>query len=432
MNTPDFLHETTLKVGLHRGNPRVWIEGAALARAGFTPTDRFRATFSAGSIILELDPAGTRTISGRTRDGRTLPIIDMNAAEITAALGSTERIAVKLTTHRIEITPSRIALATAARVLTALAVGLFAGGGLLSHAARAAGFETVAAVERDEAFAEIHALNHGGATLAHCIAETDFAALRARTGPVGLVHAGIPCEPFSTIRRGAAGTNTAAPEAHELGDMTFWALRAIDQLNPHTALIEEVPAWLDSGAGWIARHALTRMGYTVDARVLDASDFGAITSRRRAFMVATTFPVVRWPEPIAPAAPLASILLDPADPRCDWFGRSTASKRWLFDHWAKQTTKGNGFASAVIHYTDARLGCIKKRYLAGQGDNPVVAHPTAAGLFRWLTLDELKRIMGLPDTYHLGTAKTTAGEILGQGVHVGAAAHLIRSITATT
>lgn len=434
MTDQPYQHDTTLKLGANRGNPRVWIEGNHLLRAGFTPQSKFRATFQDGSIVLELAQDGDRTVSGRSRDGKELPIIDINAAQIGQAMGAdTSRIAVRLTKHRIDITPSRIAGRIAARLLTAIAVGACVGGGLLSQAAKAAGFENVAANEINEVFAEVHERNHGGHTLNNCISEADFEGVAKRHGPIGLFHCGIPCEPFSVIRRNAGNNvkvdKALAPEAHELGDMTFWALRAVDILNPHTVLLEETPKWLDSGAGWVARHALTRMGYTVDARVIDASDLGAVTSRKRAFMVATMHDTVRWPENVPAECKLSDLLLPADDPRCDWFTRETDSKQWLFDHWERQTEKGNGFASQLIHYDDERVGVIKKRYFAGQGDNQVVVHPDDPERYRWLTIPEVKRIMGLPDDYDLGDTKTAAGEIMGQGVEVGAVTRIIKSVT---
>lgn len=432
MNEP-YQHDTTLKLGANRGNPRVWIEGNHLLRAGFTPQSKFRATFQPGSIVLELAEDGDRTVSGRTRDGRPLPIIDINAAQIGQMLGDTSRIAVKIRTHRIEITPSRIAGRIAARVLTAVAVGVFVGGGLLSEAAKAAGFNTVAANEISEPFAAIHERNHGGHTLNSCVSEADFEAVLRQHGRVGLLHAGIPCEPYSVIRRNAGNNvkvdKALAPEAHELGDMTFWVLRAVDILNPHTVVLEETPKWLESGSGWIARHALTRMGYNVDARIIDALDLGAITSRKRAYTIGTMHPVVRWPEPVARTQRMQDVLLPPDDPRCEWFTREGGTKSWLFDHWDRQTEKGNGFASQLVRYTDERIGTIKKRYFAGQGDNQVVVHPDDPSRYRWLTICEVKHIMGLPETYDLGEAKTIAGEIMGQGVEVGAVARIIQSVT---
>lgn len=426
----DYAHDTTLKLGEHRGNRRVWIEGQTLARAGFAPSDAIRATFEAGRIIIERDPTGERTVSGRTRNGRALPIIDICAGQVANSLGDVPCIAVKIRHHRIVIEPSRVSGMVAARVMTAIAVGVFAGGGLLSEAARAAGFRTVAAVEVSPDFAEIHERNHGGHSCVQCVSEADFHALRASYGPIGLLHAGIPCEPFSVIRRNA-GDNTktarSTPEAHEHGDMTFWALRAVDILNPHTVVFEQVPGWLDSGAGWIARHTLARLGYTVDARIIDSAAHGALTSRKRAVLVATAYPSVRWPEPVARVASLSDILHAPDDPRCEWFDR--AGKGWLFDHWDKQTAKGNGFASDVIRYGQTTAPTIKKRYFAGQGDNPVVAHPDRPGVYRWLTLAEVAAIMGLPPSYDLGDTKTHAGEVLGQGVEVRTFTAIINSIT---
>jgi site-specific DNA-cytosine methylase len=185
-------------------------------------------------------------------------------------------------------------------------------------------------------------------------------------------------------------------------------------VNPYTVVIEEVPAFLESGAGWILRHALTRMGYTVDARIMDPAEQGELTGRRRAVSVATSDVSIAWPAPKACSKRLAEILDATADA---WFDET--SKPWLFKHWREQTARGNNFASQVLDGETTRVGCISKRYFAGQGDGAVVKHPTEAGKYRWLTLDEVRRLQGLPENYYLGESKTTAGEVLGQGVHVG-------------
>jgi DNA (cytosine-5)-methyltransferase 1 len=436
MTNQPFQYDTELKLGQSRGKPRVWIEGKRLGEAGFLPGTKFSARFEVGKVTLEAfgnAVAQDRTVSGRDRGDGAHPIIDISTADLAKVFPNTERIAVRMTMHTITITPARTLANVAARVATSVAVGLFVGAGLLSQAAKAAGFETRAAVEWNTDYANIHDANHGGHMMNSDIADARIEDAARMIGPVGLLHAGIPCEPFSKIRRND-GTNTKVdktlvPEAHELGDMTFWTLRAVDVFNPHTVVIEEVPAWLDSGAGWIARHALRRMGYVVDWKVINATDYGAITQRKRAVMVATSFDSVRWPEPQTSAACLSDYLLKPDDPACEWFDRKTPTKRWLFDHWQKQTTKGNGFASQLIHYTDRTIGTIKKRYFAGQGDNPVVVHPNDSDRYRWLTITEVKLIMALPDGYDLGESKTTAGEAMGQGVEVSSFSQIICSVT---
>ena len=55
----------------------------------------------------------------------------------------------------------------------------------------------------------------------------------------------------------------------------------------------------------------------------------------------------------------------------------------------------------------------------------MVKHPDMADTFRWLTITEVKRIMGYEDDFDLGTAKTTAGEGMGQSVLIDTFAKII-------
>lgn len=310
---------------------------------------------------------------------------------------------------RLVITPARTAQKRLTRVRNGLEGSLFSGGGLLSEAARQAGFTPAFAVEWDERYAAIFEQNHPTARMFNMsVHEVPVEELPQ----VELLTIGIPCEPFSAKRRGL-GSRGLAPEAHELGDMVVWALRIVDAVNPYTVVIEEVPAFLESGAGWILRHALTRMGYTVEARVLDPAEHGELAGRRRAVIVATSDASIAWPAPEACSRRLAEILDGGVHA---WF--DAESKPWLFEHWKTQTAKGNNFASQILDENTTRVGCVSKRYFAGQGDGAVVRHPSEPGKFRWLTVNEVRRLQGLPDGYYLGESKTTAGEVLGQGVNV--------------
>jgi DNA (cytosine-5)-methyltransferase 1 len=421
---------TVLAVGQHRGQPRIYLEGRWLVRAGFAPGGNYRATYAHHQITLDLATDG-RIISGKRSNAHG--VIDLNGPEIHDAfeVHQISRVLVRTDAGRIFITPSWTILWKAQRTPALTTVSLFAGGGLLSQAAKEAGFETLAAIEINSAYAEIYQSNHGGRMYNCSVEEVPWPEL-AELAPIGLLEMGIPCEPFSQIRRLDRGGQTRRqrdlpPEAHELGDMVYWALKAADVLNPHTILIEEVPKFLTSGAGYILRLALARMGYTVDARAINAADHGALTARIRAVIVATTFDEVRWPE----AQPATRRLGDVLDPVSDesplWFDRTT--KPWLYEHWERQTAKGNGFQPPQLTATDTLCPTIKKRYFAGQGDNVVVRHPHQPDHHRWLTLAEVQRLMGLPEDYDLGDAMTTAGEVLGQGVQVETFTQIIRSVT---
>jgi site-specific DNA-cytosine methylase len=245
---------------------------------------------------------------------------------------------------------------------------------------------------------------------------------------------GIPCEPFSGIRRQAGNKRRDPgdlPESHELADLSVWGLMLADAVNPTTVVVEQVPRYLSSGIGTVTVSALKRMGYTVDSRVIRGTDYGACTSRRRSVLVANDGGF-RWPRRTRKCPRLGDLLLPPDEPACEWFNREL--KPWLFDHWDRQRARGNSFASQQITPETQSVQAITKRYFAGQGDNPVVkdVRPGREGWFRWLTVPEVKRIMGLRDDYDLGPTKTTAGEVLGQGVLVDVFKKIIRSVASGT
>jgi DNA (cytosine-5)-methyltransferase 1 len=418
---------TVLTLGQHRGHPRIFLEGRWLITAGFAPGGCYAITYQHHQITLEVATEG-RTISGKKAGG----VIDLNTPEILNAFDlQVRRVMVRSDEGRIFITPSWTVRRQSQRVLIPTAVALFAGGGLLSQAAKAAGFEIVAAVEINPAYADIYQANHSGRMYNCSVEEVPWNEL-AELAPIGLLEMGIPCEPFSPIRRLNRGgrakrTQTLPPEAHELGDMVYWALKAADVLNPHTVIIEEVPAFLANGAGFILRLALARMGYAVDARVINPVEYGALTARSRAVIVATTFPEVRWPDKRPAAHRLGEILDSIPDDSPLWFNPD--NKPWVYQHWKRQTAKGNGFQPPQLTAEDTTCPTIKKRYFAGQGDNVVVRHPRLPDHHRWLTLPEVRRLMGLPDDYVLGDTLTHAGEVLGQGVQVDTFTQIIRSVT---
>jgi len=78
-----------LKLGTHRNSPRLWLEGSKLAAAGFSKGDAFEireaidATGTARGLIVLKTTDGDRTTSGRTRNGKSLPIIDAHSQDWT-------------------------------------------------------------------------------------------------------------------------------------------------------------------------------------------------------------------------------------------------------------------------------------------------------------------------------------------------------------
>jgi DNA (cytosine-5)-methyltransferase 1 len=424
------MYQTIVSLADTAKGGRIYLNGKWLLKSGFEPASPYEIEVAENRIVLRKSEAGSRRVSAKSN--QTIPVIDIQNSLLKDAFKSTLKLQVRAQEHVITITPAHTAQRIADRQQAAKSMtegSLFSGGGLMTEAAASVGFTPRFAVELDPRYAETYALNHPTADMFNgSVEEVPLDALRSYA-PLGLLTMGIPCEPYSQARSLDRGTQakrdkSLPPEAHENGDMVFWALRAIDATNPFTVVIEESPNFLKAGAGHILMHAMRRMGYHVDARVVSPIDYGELQTRKRAIIIGRTDGPVQWPVPVPTGTRRIADILDPdSEVEGEWFSRAT--KGWLYDHWDRQTEKGNGFSAQVVTADSRSVGTIKKRYLAQQGDNPVLAHPTEEGKHRFFTLSEIKRLFGLPDSYILGDSKTSAGEICGQGVVVSTMAQII-------
>ena len=100
------------------------------------------------------------------------------------------------------ITPARTARKRAARRRDGTVGSAFSGGGLLDEAARQVGYTTLFGIEQNPDYADIWQSNHAGRMYQGCISEVDLRELPQ----VDLLVMGIPCQPFSAIRRQSGNT----------------------------------------------------------------------------------------------------------------------------------------------------------------------------------------------------------------------------------
>jgi DNA (cytosine-5)-methyltransferase 1 len=410
---------STTKIGRNKDAPRVWLEGLYLLRAGFLPAHRIQVHFSQQRVEITLAPEGTRVVSSKTRHNQSIPVLDLNTSALADSFGPITTLQVQINNGTIVLTPTQTERLRATRCRNGKEGSLFSGGGLLTEAARLAGYQPAFAVEINEQYAKVFEENHHEARMFNLsIEDVPVEMLPA----VELLSIGLPCEPFSMARRVEKGTGkkcnkTLPPEAHPLGDLTAWAALVIRALNPATVVIEEAPGYLNSGAGFMMRLFLERAGYTVEARVIDPREYGEITARVRTVIVAHSGSDFRWPEPAPNTRTFAEIRDDESLLEDRYFTSET--KPWLTNHWANQTAKGNGFTSTQLDNQSTSVPCVSKRYFSQQGTGAVVKHLQRAECWRWMTLAEVRRLHGVPDSYYLGEeSKTRAGEILGQGVIV--------------
>lgn len=296
---------------------------------------------------------------------------------------------------------------------------------------------------------------------------------------VELLTGGVPCQPFSKLYTGKKKEGSdeyRQPKDHELIAMTHWFLSVVQQVNPLNVLVEQVEYYLNSESFAVLSSALSVMGYFVRSKVIDSHDLGSLAGRRRAVVVATTAPDYDWPQNEPPRHTVGQVLYspdqidrmtaegrfgrtdadggvsktgakqkhpktmgawfslhDPAGTKAKSYGPGASLRRW----WARPkfepsiittgTAQVSGTTAPACGTT--RIGAVTKGYHNLQPENPYVAHPANTGtpkrpargdLYRFLTVDEIRRLHGVPDSYVLPDSYKDAVEVLGQGVIVDA------------
>jgi len=74
------------EIGVHRGAPRIYLDTAALAIAGFTPGAAYQRETTGGRVVLRLDVNGRFKVSRKEKEGKIIPVIDINSKEALSPL----------------------------------------------------------------------------------------------------------------------------------------------------------------------------------------------------------------------------------------------------------------------------------------------------------------------------------------------------------
>lgn len=163
-----------------------------------------------------------------------------------------------------------------------VAFDLFAGCGGLALGFESQGFRTAGFEMNSPAVSTYNANLEGGC-------EEAVLDVGAPDGEADIIIGGPPCQPFSQIgyQRGNRDPRDGFP--------IF--LDAVNRIRPKIAIIENVRGLLYRNKDYLrlAARELEKFGYTVDARLLNAADYGAPQRRERVFVVASKVGW-RWPE----------------------------------------------------------------------------------------------------------------------------------------
>lgn len=144
--------------------------------------------------MIRLAKDGPRVVSSK-RQGQ-IPVLDLNSAALTEAFGPITTLQVHIAVGEITLTPSQTDIFRATRCRNGKEGSIFSGGGLLTEAARLAGYQPAFAIEVDPQYANIYEKNHGVRMFNLSVEDAPLDQLPR----VELLTLGPPCEPYSTAR----------------------------------------------------------------------------------------------------------------------------------------------------------------------------------------------------------------------------------------
>jgi DNA (cytosine-5)-methyltransferase 1 len=187
------------------------------------------------------------------------------------------------------------------------AIDLFAGCGGLSLGLEQAGYDVILSVDNDPWAAETHRHNLPGAALDLDL--SDRSAVEKITRlldkiPIDLVAGGPPCQPFSRAGRSKIRSlvqqGVRAEEDHRAA---LWQvfLEVVERVRPQAVLMENVPDMAlgdDLTAVRVIAARLEKLGFEVDARLIDAWRHGVPQHRQRLILIGRRDGLsLKWPRP---------------------------------------------------------------------------------------------------------------------------------------
>ena len=232
-----------------------------------------------------------------------------------------------------------------------------------------------------------------------------------------ILLAGFPCQPFSQ-----AGLHKGFEDTR--GTLFFDIERIIDTKRPKAFLLENVKQLKghDKGRTFaVIEEHLKALGYSVDAKVLRAGDFGVPQNRERIYIVGFDKEFYKLDDsftfdfPAPPKTPtrLGDILEKNVDPKY------TISQKLYDGHERRKKEareKGNGFGYTLFNEDSEYTNTLSARYykdgseiLIDQGDDM---------LPRKLTPRECARLQGFPDEFIIPVSDCRAYKQFGNSVAV--------------
>lgn len=289
-------------------------------------------------------------------------------------------------------------------MLTSIEICAGAGGQALGL--ELAGFRHVALVEYEQDYCNTLKLNRPEWNVI-CTDVKNFSGKPYRN-KIDLLAGGVPCPPFSIAGKqlGSADERDLFPEA----------LRLIEEINPRAVMLENVRGFLDPSFSDYRNSILKKideLGYSVQIKLLNASDYGVPQLRPRVVIVGIRKDIkgtFSYPAETPELTKNVGETLIDLMKENDWAGA---------DEWEKQASS---IAPTVVggskKHGGPDLGPVRARKawaalgVDGLGIANEAPQKDFEGMPR-LTPRMIARIQGFPDNWNFGNKKTAACRMIG-------------------
>ncbi|KRW83704.1 DNA cytosine methyltransferase [Marinobacter sp. P4B1] len=433
-------------VGERKDTPRIWFEGEKLRREGFRAGEHYRMDDSQRDRLILVrvnDDSDARVVSSRKRNGKRVPIIDINNKSLAKWFEVSQKLRIAIRRGRIIITKHILTGHVAARLEKArkaiaerrkLAVhSHYHGAGVLDLAIHSglakAGVNSFVqvAIEKEREYLDVSLSQNPELFLEDSIlieGGIEDVTPDSRI-PCDILLAGLPCLGASVAGRSKmrhikGESRTYLPEEHDTaGSLFFYTLNHIIASQPWLVILENVKAYSSSASMAVIRSVLSSAGYVVSERVLGGNEFGALENRERLCVVAVTQGLedvvdLTDVEPLVSKPDTLGEVLDdiPADSPM-WREMAYLAKKEKRD-----IADAKGFRRQLFTGEESRISTITRQYHRRRSTDPMIRHPEKPELSRLLTPEEHSRCMGIPLKIieDPAIATGTKHEILGQSV----------------
>ncbi|WP_342632734.1 DNA cytosine methyltransferase [Marinobacter alkaliphilus] len=433
-------------VGERKETPRIWFEGEKLNREGFRVGEKYLVDDTRDDrlvLVRVKDDPDARVVSFRKRNGKLVPIIDINNKSLAKWFEVSQKLRIAIRRGKIIITKHILTGQVAARLEKArkalserrkLAVhSHYHGAGVLDLAihsgfARAGvGSFVQVAIEKERDYLDISLSRNPELFTPDSIliqGGVEEVIPDSRV-PCDVFLAGLPCLGASVagrakMRHVKGESRTYLPEEHDTaGSLFFYTLNHIIASQPWLVILENVKAYSSSASMAVIRSVLSSAGYVVSERVLGGNEFGALEDRERLCVVAVT----KGLEDVVDLTDVQPLMSKP-----DTLGEvlddiPADSSMWRkMEYLAKKEKRdiadGKGFRRQLFTGEESRISTITRQYQKRRSTDPMILHPDRPELSRLLTPEEHCRCKGIPlkliDDPAIATG--TKHEVLGQSV----------------